>query len=54
MLITGGGGYFGHKLGNELNRQGAEVALFDIYWPLDDTAYSQMECVQVCSCLQTY
>jgi len=46
VLITGGGGYFGHKLGNELNRQGAEVVLFDIFWPFNDTAYSQMECVQ--------
>ena len=49
VLITGGGGYFGHKLGNELNRQGAEVVLFDIFWPFNDTAYSQMECVQVVS-----
>ncbi|KAK2571853.1 Short-chain dehydrogenase/reductase family 42E member 1, partial [Acropora cervicornis] len=37
MLITGGGGYFGQKLGNELKRQGAEVVLFDIAWPFDNT-----------------
>ena len=30
VLITGGRGYFGYKLGNELNRQGAEVVLFHI------------------------
>lgn len=48
MLITGGGGYFGQKLGNELKRQGAEVVLFDIAWPFDDTeAYSYIKCVQV-------
>lgn len=45
MLITGGGGYFGHKLGNELKRQGAEVILFDVAWPC--SVYSQMKCIQV-------
>ena len=48
MLITGGGGFFGHKLGNELKRQGAEVVLFDIAWPFNDSeAYSHIKCVQV-------
>ena len=47
-LITGGGGYFGHKLGNGLMKQGAVVVLFDVAWPFDDTAYNQMKCVQVC------
>lgn len=48
MLITGGGGYFGQKLGKELKRQGAEVVLFDIAWPFDETeAYSHIKCVQV-------
>lgn len=47
MLITGGGGYFGQKLGNELKRQGAEVLLFDIAWPFDDAeVYSYIKCVQ--------
>ena len=48
VLITGGGGYFGHKLGNELKRQGAEVILFDVVWPFNVSVYSQMQCVQVC------
>ena len=30
VLLTGGGGYFGHKLGNELKMQGAKVVLFDL------------------------
>ena len=47
VLVTGGGGYFGHKLGNALTKKGAEVLLFDIFWPLDKTAYKQLECVQV-------
>ena len=47
VLVTGGGGYFGHKLGNALRKKGAEVILFDISWPLDQTAYKQLECVQV-------
>lgn len=47
VLVTGGGGYFGHKLGNALKKKGAGVLLFDILWPLDKTAYKQMECVQV-------
>lgn len=45
--MTGGGGYFGHKLGNALKKKGAEVLAFDISWPLDQTAYKQLECVQV-------
>ena len=48
VLVTGGGGYFGHKLGNELKRQGADVVLFDISWPFDEMAYSDVECIQVC------
>ena len=47
LLVTGGGGYFGHKLGNALKKKGAEVLAFDISWPLDKTAYKQLECVQV-------
>ena len=49
VLVAGGGGYFGHKLGNELDRQGAEVVLFDIFFgPFDKTtAYSQMEYIEV-------
>ena len=47
VLITGGGGYFGHRLGNELKRQGAEVILFDVAWPFNVSVYSQMKCVQV-------
>ncbi|XP_066026724.1 short-chain dehydrogenase/reductase family 42E member 1-like isoform X2 [Pocillopora verrucosa] len=46
ILVTGGGGYFGHKLGNELKKLGAVVVLFDISWPLDDVVYEQMECFQ--------
>ena len=46
MLITGGGGYFGHKLGNELKEQGADVVLFDIAWPFNISI--EMKCVQVC------
>ena len=30
VFLTGGGGYFGHKLGNELKMQGAKVVLFDL------------------------
>ena len=48
VLLTGGGGYFGHKLGNELKMQGAEVVLFDIFWPFDEMAYTRMKCIQVC------
>ena len=48
VLLTGGGGYFGHKLGNELKMQGAEVVLFDIFWPFDELAYTRMKCIQVC------
>jgi len=47
LLVTGGGGYFGHKLGNALKKKGAELLAFDISWPLDKTAYKQLECVQV-------
>ena len=47
ILVTGGGGYFGHKLGNALRKKGAAVLAFDISWPLDTTAYKQLECVQV-------
>ena len=47
ILVTGGGGYFGHKLGNELKKLGAVVVLFDISWPLDDVVYEQMECFPV-------
>ena len=47
VIVTGGGGYFGHKLGNALKAKGAEVLAFDISWPLDKTAYKQLECVQV-------
>ena len=36
ILLTGGGGYFGHKLGNELKKMGAVVVLCNISWPLDD------------------
>ena len=35
VLVTGGGGYFGHKLGNALKKKGAEVIAFDISWPLN-------------------
>ena len=47
VLVTGGGGYFGHKLGNALERKGVEVILFDVFWPLDQRAYKQLERVQV-------
>lgn len=33
VLVTGGGGYFGSKLGTELARQGMSVILLDIYKP---------------------
>ena len=46
ILVTGGGGYFGHKLGNEVKKMGA-VVLFYISWPLDEVVYEQMECFQV-------
>ncbi|CAH3039531.1 unnamed protein product [Pocillopora meandrina] len=36
IIVTGGGGYFGHKLGNELKKMGAVVVLCNISWPLDD------------------
>ena len=47
ILVTGGGGYFGHKLGNELKKMGAVVVLFDISRPLDEVVNEQMECLQV-------
>lgn len=47
VLVTGGGGYFGHKLGNALKEIGAEVVLLDISWPLEEGAYKQMECFRV-------
>ena len=47
ILVTGRGGYFGQKLGNELKKLGAVVVLFDISWPLDDVVYEQMECFPV-------
>ena len=34
--MTGGGGYFGHKLGNELKKMGAVVVLTDISRPQDE------------------
>ena len=43
ILVTGGGGYFGHKLGNELKKMGAVVVLFDISRPLDEVVNEQME-----------
>ena len=36
FVTGGGGGYFGHKLGNQLKKMEAVVVLFDISWPLDD------------------
>ena len=45
ILVTGGGGYFGHKLGNELKKMGAVVVLFDISWSLDDVVYEQMQII---------
>ena len=48
VFLTGGGGYFGHKLGNELKMQGAKVVLFDIFWSFDEMAYTRMKCIQVC------
>ena len=36
ILVTGGGGYFGHKLGNELKKMGAVVVLNDISRPQDE------------------
>ena len=43
ILATGGGGHFGHKLGNELKKMGAVVVLFDISRPLDEVVNEQME-----------
>ncbi|XP_078527660.1 short-chain dehydrogenase/reductase family 42E member 1-like [Lissotriton helveticus] len=34
VLITGGGGYFGHRLGVALNKKGINVILFDIRKPV--------------------
>ena len=47
ILATGGGQYFGHKLGNELKKMGAVVVLFDISRLLDEVVNEQMECLQV-------
>ena len=47
ILVTGGGGYFNHKLGNELKNMGAVVVLFDISRPLDEVVNEQMECLHV-------
>uniref|UniRef100_A0A8C5WG15 Short chain dehydrogenase/reductase family 42E, member 1 n=1 Tax=Leptobrachium leishanense TaxID=445787 RepID=A0A8C5WG15_9ANUR len=33
VLITGGGGYFGHRLGCKLQESGIQVILFDIHQP---------------------
>ena len=41
--MTGEGGHFGHKLGNELKKMGAVVVLFDISRPLDEVVNEQME-----------
>ena len=43
ILATGGGQYFGHKLGNELKKMGAVVVLFNISRPLDEVVNEQME-----------
>ncbi|KAM4723017.1 short-chain dehydrogenase/reductase family 42E member 1 [Rhinophrynus dorsalis] len=34
VLITGGGGYFGHRLGCTLNQKGVNVILFDVQKPV--------------------
>lgn len=34
LLITGGGGYFGHRLGCALHKKGARVILFDVHPPI--------------------
>ena len=47
ILVTEGGGYFGHKLGNELKKMGTVVVLNDISRPLDEVVNEQMECSQV-------
>ena len=44
ILVTEGGGYFGHKLGNELKKMGTVVVLNDISRPLDVVVNEQMEC----------
>ena len=36
IIVTGGGGYFGHKLGNELKKMRAVVVLTDISRPQDE------------------
>ena len=45
VLITGGGGYVGQRLGNALFEKGADVILFDVNFPQD--SYAPMTCVQV-------
>ena len=47
VVVTGGGGYFGQRLGNTLKCKGADVILFDISWPLEETAYEGMARFQV-------
>ena len=44
ILVTGGGGYFGHKLGNELKKMGAVVVFNDISRPLDEVVNEQVVC----------
>lgn len=36
VLVTGGGGYFGHRLGVALNKKGVNVILFDVRKPVHD------------------
>ena len=45
VLITGGGGYVGQRLGNALLEKGADVILFDVNFPQD--SYAPMTCIQV-------
>ena len=47
ILVTGEGGHFGHKLGNELKKMGVVVVLNDILQPLDEVVNEQMECFSV-------
>lgn len=35
VLVTGGAGYFGHRLGNKLKQSGADVTLFDCRKPME-------------------
>ena len=36
IIVTRGGGYFGHKLRNKLKKMGAVIVLFDLSRPLDE------------------